>query len=215
MEQVQKHATQPPASAGTTPTAREEKPPETAAVVGAIDAALAVQEKKPWKEMTRKEKRIAVAEDVLAQLEAKKLFATRGRYWMYNEEDYSTWRSSSGGWKSEWRQITKDGKVPCRACAIGSAFVACTRLADEDIGGFGALMDGSGMCRSINAAGVFSYTELREMEVYFEHTSAGSRSFGDAPERKHDSETALRKIMTHIINNDGNFDHKKLLIEDK
>lgn len=76
---------------------------------------------KTFKEMTKSEKRVAIARDVLLQLRTNKYVPKLG-VWVSSEEDLIR----PGDENKQLQEVLK-GKV-CQVCAVGSVFVSAVRL---------------------------------------------------------------------------------------
>lgn len=89
--------------------------------------------------MTKAEKRVAVARDVLAQIRAKTIKPSRGNY-------IAATLSVIPREGDDVQALLRDGKVKsCQSCALGSAFLSYARLYDnvkvEPYGEFSPEMD--------------------------------------------------------------------------
>ena len=130
-----------------------------------------------------RKKAIAVAKDVLVQLKARRIKATRGIYLAPINRNFFEIHGD------DLRTHLQDG-MRCHVCAIGAAFVGYARKFDRAV-----VTDLSH--RMIDTMGdCFTESELRSMENEFE----GS----DTP-----ATTCLRSIMENIIAHRGVFTVKE------
>lgn len=98
-----------------------------------------------FKRLTPAGKRVAIAKDVLAQLNAKMILARSGVYFSSKpvEELLNTYESVSGSWNYDSRQDKLKAELEdtqlcdvlegqkCTVCGIGAAFVSAVRLGDD------------------------------------------------------------------------------------
>lgn len=160
--------------------------------------------------LTDAEKRVVIAQDVLARLGAGKIRAISGSYFEveegYSERDHNT--LPAGDLREALRDRERRRKR-CEVCALGAMF-------------YSQVMLGNGVHLSVSRGGfsqqikqklkqVFDEMQMREIETAFE----GDRydDFGGSPEalaffRRHaDASEAqrLRFICLNIVRNDGTF----------
>lgn len=179
-----------------------------------------------FKKMTPAQKRVAIAKDVIAQLDAKLIKAKRGVYFENDKVDDLTHRATRSHWdpkiteyvppipelaKLETRDAIMSASQTCSACAVGSIFVAGMLRADKC-----TLGERGGMSEYNYANKFFTYEQLRHMETVFECGCFYKEGFnrygcgiGDAtqlPEASADER--LRWIMNNIIKNKGTFKPK-------
>lgn len=166
-------------------------------------------EPKRFDKMTPKEKRVAIARDVLAQLKSGKFVANSGDYCNISYEDRRAGRLEIGEANH------------CEVCGIGSLVVskfiksgqlqvAATR--DGEIGNIGFA---SQIHKELG--GIFSAAQLRQIEATFEAETAGGCGAGFFSEemgkkgnaffgnKKFSDHERLRLIMENVIVNDGKF----------
>jgi hypothetical protein len=171
------------------------------ATVRATNAAFA--------KMTAAEKRVQIAKDVIAQLDAGKLRAKRMR-WVAEP--------IIGAPDEEVRDALGDST--CHACALGAAFVCAVRRADKltirDAFGWDPLVDGEGNAHlSVGGQLVFDYLkrffsvdQLSMIETAFEG-GKGEAEHSDEAARWasgiRSAETRMRLVMKNIIANKGAF----------
>jgi hypothetical protein len=136
--------------------------------------------------------RVAIAKDVLAQIEAKKLMAKRGTYVSVEPEDITKEFKDT----DQVRDLFAASKK-CQACAVGSLFMSAVGLHDKLTinqaplylsGRFGV---GHSGCYGYLTM-FFSEKQLEMMETIFEGTS------GSATAR-------LKSLMENVIENNGQF----------
>lgn len=98
---------------------------------------------KNFAEMTREEKRVAVAEDVIAQVRAKRLAAQRGVYvaaYVGETDDMIPTEVALGADKA---RPAADVLPTCRACAVGSMVLALLNLDRSRVDQVAKLVDES------------------------------------------------------------------------
>lgn len=156
--------------------------------------------------MSKMEKRVAIAQDVLDQIAAKKIIPKRGTYLTFDGYGYDI----------------KDKEVTCTACAIGSTFVAFA--AREGLKS--NFYDDDSMIRKMEKSGIFSQKELRIMELLFEIQTIGmdeneysmlginpfryrniARHIREKIGKRTTASAMLKYIMQNIIDNKGHFVH--------
>jgi hypothetical protein len=164
-------------------------------------------------------KRVMIAKDVLAAIEAKRIKAKNGYY--FNAPGEFEYRSGTVAKKLELVD-----EQPCQACALGSILVAS--VARGACGDTGSLVMAKDVSLSLSA--LFSFNELAEIETAFESRSAegwsGVDGFGNNgsqgifvqgriikyPKAKTfgnrygSAEKRLQAIMWNIIDGGGVFD---------
>jgi len=155
---------------------------------------------------TQRKKAVQIAEDVLAQLRARKYVATAGTYVDLNDafiEGKNYWEDVPVV-KSLQTFLKKHAKKKsCHVCALGACFLANVERRNKvDLEDFYGRRD-----IEVNLAGIFSAEQMDEIETAFEgNTSHGGSwdavAFGN---RYHDDTARLRAIMRNIIKNDGEF----------
>jgi len=150
---------------------------------------------------TKEEARVLIAKDVLMQLDAKKIIATKGSYLEFTD---SSWREEDFLHEVMERNI-------CQVCALGSLYYSRVQLANEtkcDVvnkyNEFGIISN----CGVItpDLLQYFERDALRDIEVYFEGWYGAVKFADENP----DPEMRMRKIMQNIIDNNGTFVTEKL-----
>lgn len=156
-----------------------------------------------FKEMSRSEKRVQIAKDVLKQVAAKKFRPTEGEYLD------SVYLDLDDAFVDAQKALIA---VPsCDVCAIGSVFCAVAMRADKVELYYGS-MDGPEMVAYLRP--YFSEEQLRLMECAFEGALMDTWCFIPEEEtdraekmyKKYRSVTArLVAVMENVIANDGTF----------
>lgn len=186
-----------------------------------------VKPAKKFSRMTKAEKRVAIAKDVLEGLRLKKLVATNGTYFGFRDNDERADWWSALGWNPRelWRvpvDIDLDAKPAepikapkqCSVCAIGSVFVSAVDRFDElTIGEASRAFSGGNREAMTNYLGRwFPAKQLALMETVFEGSDISkSLSVKDlaAAVREHGrlaplgAERTMEAIMRNIIRNGG------------
>lgn len=171
--------------------------------------------------LSKAEKRVAIAKDVLAQIAAKKYVPTQGTYVDLLDKDVS--EEDIG---KEVCEVVAGAR--CDVCAIGSLFMSAVKLGDNlkvDFGEYGDV----NFFKSEILTRFFSKDQLGMMEAAFECSTIGeygeraSREaayWGEALRDKlvdegvNDPERELLKmIMLNVVRNGGTFKpvHKVIL----
>lgn len=162
---------------------------------------------KDFNKLTTAERRIAIARDVLAHMEAGLIDA--------NYNGYLATHSEQGTLRE---QVLKGG---CRVCAMGALYAGYL-LASGEPGSEGETnLLGSD---EFSIRGVFSVDELNLVEAVHEGYAEYMRADGEIESIPQDMYHAIitlvldttrperiRRIMENIIDNGGNFDADKLL----
>ena len=162
-----------------------------------------------FNKMSKTQKRITIAEDVIASLKLGKYEATPGNYFGIssdnNEEDTI---------KDPQALLIHEG-VNCDVCAIGAIFASKVRKGNKcniDL----AYSDNTHDTALIaNLKGIFNEEELRIIETAFEGEVQNNCALNEIAERKaeawhnknhpYDANKRLTAIMKNIIKNNGNF----------
>jgi hypothetical protein len=192
-----------------------------------------------FKKATKAQKRVMIAQDVLAQIKAKRYVAEPGR-WVVptfsenfcNTDDYPDTVPSV-------QQLFASKEIEsCNVCALGGLFMSCTNLNNhttydqfndesEDIGSLIGYEEG--LSNELDV--FFSKNQLTLIEIYFEDgegyfsidnetVDTGSRfyksidfdhvnSFND---KYQDDDDRLKAIMKNIVENNGTFVPEKLKV---
>lgn len=187
---------------------------------------------KPWILMTREERKVFIAKDVLARLDAKKLVA--------KHQVWTSFRFDFDEGDKEIRDVLKEKaeKGPCMACALGAMFLSkvdavnqlkVLELREHQFAYPSVSIQSSDILKYLSDA--FDHVELREIESAFEsgegnYTSDNAYDFfpgyrdGDkvttcgcdnckkliAEKQCIKAEDRMRILMNNIIDNNGKFD---------
>lgn len=161
-----------------------------------------------FEKMTREERKVAIAKDVLLQLRKKTIVAEAGTYFTNDDVIQLLTEHSEELLDKDVSEILAD--VPeCNVCAIGAAFVCAVKKLDnlkvKDLysvkaGGYGDF-NRNDMVKYLGSHGVeiFNGRELTLMEQEFE-IYGRDRAFNFGID---DDEERLRRIMKAIIKADG------------
>lgn len=172
-----------------------------------------------WNGLSKKEKRVAVAYDVLYQLGVKQYKAERGTYLAYKWG--SDFKYNFSNLVERMLDIEAAKAPKCRVCAIGSGVLSSLTLSNNR--GFSrydpdSLIEGAEFGTDNPASEVFSYGEWRQLEEFFERKSKFFSGKAQAIEmactndpKQHDGisssgELALRAIFTSVIEHGGEID---------
>jgi hypothetical protein len=116
------------------------------------------------------EKRIKVAKDVIAQLNAKELSARSGCYINANiphQAYYNADGTSKGDFgERDFREVLEETGARCDVCALGAMFVTTVKIRNEITTDKGRFSRGEDMHKYL--ADVFSKDQLRLIESAFE-----------------------------------------------
>lgn len=176
---------------------------------------------KLFKGKTRAEKRVLIAQDVIAQIKAKTLIPSSGTWVRLENADFLLDSDSL-------RAVTLNKDTTCKCCALGGLFLSCTlfnnkvTVGDVTEGDYGYLDDvirnGEKFSNGLNT--IFSENQLKLIENAFEQ---GGGAFDPAYENFSDKYNALTSeairfgkrfssdknrliaIMNNIIKNNGTF----------
>lgn len=174
--------------------------------------------------LTPAQKRVTIAQDVLAQLDSKAIIATVGNWFnMTGEFNYdNTADTNNLSIKDKDIQDFISNKE-CEACGIGSLFVAAIKRCDNfkvnKLQSFTETING-GVFAEVQMEDIFKYLQrwfekdqLKLIEQAFElgdgwfHDNKNKEAmayFSDVP----DPEARMRLIMKNIIHNKGRFNLK-------
>ncbi len=132
--------------------------------------------KKQWSELTKAEKRVSIAKDVIKQLKAGKIIAKRGTYFFMDDirvrdEFYTTSVKNPDRDSSEW-EIRKNVELQpflqkakkCDACALGSMFICEVTERDKFKSKYLCINDK----QILKRLDIFSKLQLRLIEAAFE-----------------------------------------------
>ena len=167
-----------------------------------------------FSKMSKLEKRVVLAKDVIAQIEAKRYTARLGTYLDIRDKKVERYTERSSLDK------TKIGEknVVCEVCAIGSLFVSNAILSNKKL-----TDDDDKMLSSLRS--IFSKKDMRTLEYLFEGRDIDDMFEAKTPKNiqikkdiakyrvgQRGAEQRLVNIMQNIIDNKGNFKYKSILI---
>ncbi len=168
-----------------------------------------VQLDKPFEKLSRAEQRVAVARDVLLQLDERKLVARSQQYLSlsYRQTPINGERFEFSEPHDLASQFAGDDPNralgnQCNVCAIGAAFVSLARRRGS--ASFDDIQELAESGQATYAMDVFPDVMLGDMEYYFELYDNKRRM------RHLSAEARLRAIMQNIIDNGGEFEPKEL-----
>jgi hypothetical protein len=168
------------------------------------------------------EKRVAIALDVIAALDAKKLTAESGTYARMKVEDGLPLGNSA-------QDALAAGKIRCDVCALGAVFTcAVERLNELTVDEFEGTRGPRKMHEYLGTHGVFDSHQLsliesafeRDLFLHDEEDDYNSREFEaaidfgrdfvvfpdeDDDETEFDADGCMRAIMQNIVKNKGEF----------
>jgi hypothetical protein len=170
-----------------------------------------------FKKASKAQKRVMIAQDVLAQLKAKRYFAESG-CWVQPNIKAACEKNLKD--EDSVQELFAAKKIEsCNVCALGGLFMSCINLNNnttvEDlkkefyIGDF--VYDDSKISNGLNR--IFTQKQLILIESYFE----GSQGYFKGDNEKtvvflesYNDDERLEMIMQNIIDNDGTFKPNKL-----
>jgi hypothetical protein len=190
-----------------------------------------------FKKATKAQKRVMIAQDVLAQIKAKRYVAEQGTWALPKFSDNFCNTDPTG--KESVQQLFASKEIEsCNVCALGGLFMSCTNLnnhttydqfnsENDDIGSLISYEEG--LSNELDV--FFSKNQLTLIEIYFENgegyfsidnetVDTGSRfyksidfdhvnSFNDKYQNDDDR---LKAIMKNIVENNGTFVPEKLKV---
>ena len=177
-----------------------------------------------FKKATKAQKRVMIAQDVLAQLKAKRYVAESGCWVQANYN--SAVPLADIKYKDSVQDLFAEKTIEsCNVCALGGLFMSCTNFNNntllEDLDDvsedLGALVDEEEkLSNKLNK--IFSTPQLKLIETYFEANGGYFRDYDEdnrieAFYNKHPSDKKrLQLIMENIVENEGTFVPAKLKI---
>jgi len=175
-----------------------------------------------FKKATKAQKRVMIAQDVLAQLKTKRYVAESGCWVQPNY--YSDWKQLSD--KDSVQELFAAKKIEsCNVCALGGLFMSCTNFNNntllEDLydvsGDLGNLIDEEEqLSNKLNK--IFSTNQLKLIEMYFEANGGFFREddeddrIGVFYNKNSSDKKRLQLIMENIVENGGTFVPAKLKV---
>ena len=176
-----------------------------------------------FKKATKAQKRVMIAQDVLAQLKAKRYVAESGCWVQPNI--HSAWEQKLSHHDSVQELFIEQKIESCNVCALGGLFMSCTNFNNNTL--LEDLYDASSelgeligeeekLSNKLNS--IFSFNQLKLIESYFEANGGFFRDY-DEDDRievfynKYPSDKErLQLIMENIVENEGTFVPAKLKI---
>ena len=145
------------------------------------------------------EARVLIDQDVLNQLNLKKIIATSGTYFAFEDVSFDG---------EDFLHEVLD-KTQCQVCALGSLYYSRVQVANETKCDVVEKIREDESLNSINNVHTimpdlnqyFDWSALDKIEDYFEGWFEGNTFYNDNP----DPEIRMRKIMQNIIDNNGDF----------
>lgn len=168
----------------------------------------------PFKQLPKHEQRVAIAKDVIKQLDANIIKAINGAYLLDSETDMRSWGFLSSG---AMGPVKVSPGEPCQACALGSLFVcAVEREEGADYRGIPIKASTAQPLIHENLAPYFDKLQLGMIEAAFERSSRYVTEYDpdnqrlgyecvDFGDEYADPDTRMRAIMQNIIDNEGEF----------
>jgi len=173
-----------------------------------------------FKKATKAQKRVMIAQDVLAQLKAKRYVAESG-CWVRIHYNPTTVAETDSV-----QELFVEKKIEsCNVCALGGLFMSCTNFnnntllvdLDDVSEDLGALVDvEEKLSNKLNS--IFTTNQLKLIEMYFE---ANGGYFENYDKEDHiqafydkypSDKKRLQLIMENIVENNGTFVPEKLKI---
>ena len=115
---------------------QEGVPDKKTGLTAALSAEEIAKQNKAFRRMSKKRQRLAIANDVLAQLKAKKYVATRGTYHaidkhLYWSDPYGEYQKAYLSMEIDMQKALLKNTVACEVCGLGAAFCSLSRLGNE------------------------------------------------------------------------------------
>ena len=177
-----------------------------------------------FKKATKAQKRVMIAQDVLAQLKAKRYVAESGCWVQANYNPTVTLAEIK--YHDSVQELFAEKTIQsCNVCALGGLFMSCTNFnnntlleelddVSEDLGNL--IDEEEKLSNKLNS--IFSTNQLKLIEMYFE-ANGGFFQEDDEDDRievfynKYPSDKKrLQLIMENIVENEGTFVPAKLKI---
>jgi len=185
-----------------------------------------VEEKnKEFKKSTKPQQRVLVAQDVLAQIKAKRYLASPGT-WTIPEYVIPDENLTEGD--SVQKLFATQAIKTCNVCAIGGLFMSCTNLNNnttvaelDEVCELGDALEYSDEKLSNGLNRIFTRKQLILIENYFENadgfyadaaTDAMTNHIHLFNEKYPNPQARLKEIMNNIVENNGTFVPKKLKV---
>ncbi len=177
-----------------------------------------------FKKATKAQKRVMIAQDVLAQLKTKRYVAESGCWVQANYNSTATWADIK--YTDSVQELFAEKTIEsCNVCALGGLFMSCTNFnnntliedLDDATAQLGDLIDEEEkLSNKLNS--IFSVKQLKLIEVYFEGNDGyfyENREYDTVKAfyTKYPSDKKrLQLIMENIVENEGTFVPKKLKV---
>lgn len=176
-----------------------------------------------FKKANKAQKRVMIAQDVLAQLITKRYVAESG-CWV--QANYNTACLENLKDEDSVKELFAEKKIEsCNVCALGGLFMSCSNFnnntlleeldnASEELGNL--INEEEKLSNKLNK--IFSTSQLKLIETYFEANGGYFRDYDEddrieAFYNKHPSDKKrLQLIMENIVENEGTFVPEKLKI---
>ena len=177
-----------------------------------------------FKKATKAQKRVMIAQDVLAQLKAKRYVAESGCWVQANYN--SAVPLADIKYKDSVQDLFAEKTIEsCNVCALGGLFMSCTNFnnntlledlddVSEDLGNL--IDEEEKLSNKLNK--IFSTSQLKLIEVYFEGNDGyfyENREYDTVKAfyiKYPSDKKRLQLIMENIVENEGTFVPKKLKI---
>ena len=177
-----------------------------------------------FKKANKAQKRVMIAQDVLAQLKAKRYVAESGCWVQANYNSTATLADAKH--TDSVKELFAEKKIEsCNVCALGGLFMSCTNFnnntlledlddVSEDLGNL--INEEEKLSNKLNK--IFSTPQLKLIETYFEANGGYFRDYDEdnrieAFYNKHPSDKKrLQLIMENIVENEGTFVPAKLKV---
>ena len=177
-----------------------------------------------FKKANKAQKRVMIAQDVLAQLKTKRYVAESGCWVQANYN--SAVPLADIKYKDSVQDLFAEKTIEsCNVCALGGLFMSCTNFnnntlleelddVSEDLGNL--IDEEEKLSNKLNK--IFSTSQLKLIEAYFEANGGYFRDYDEddrieAFYNKHPSDKKrLQLIMENIVENEGTFVPTKLKI---
>ena len=177
-----------------------------------------------FKKATKAQKRVMIAQDVLAQLKTKRYVAESGCWVQANYNSTATWADIK--YTDSVQELFAEKTIEsCNVCALGGLFMSCTNLnnntlleelddVSEDLGNL--IDEEEQLSNKLNK--IFSVKQLKLIEVYFEGNDGyfyENREYDTVKAfyiKYPSDKKRLQLIMENIVENEGTFVPKKLKV---
>lgn len=185
-----------------------------------------------FKNATKAQKRVLIAQDVLAQIKVKRYVPESG-VWVQPNWSCKIYASQIRVTDSVQKLFAEKAIDTCNVCALGGMFMSCTNLNNnttleqlendqDDLGE--AIEYGEKLPNGLNQ--IFSKKQLELIEIYFENGNGWfgedgytGRSIGEDQnhveefyEKYPEDDDRLKEIMKNIVANNGTFVPSKLKV---